>query len=106
MTIKKLNNKQLLELIKTDVEAFNDYREKYPDQKINFERANFERGNLEHANFKKANLERANFEHANLEGVNLERANISGINIDGANLEGVKIILTKEIIEAIKMAIL
>jgi len=47
--MKKLNDKQLLCLVKTDIEAFNDYRKKNPDQKIEFTK-------LEDINFKNLNV--------------------------------------------------
>jgi hypothetical protein len=37
--MKQLNDKKLLELIKTDVKGFNAYREEYPNQEINFKDA-------------------------------------------------------------------
>ena len=113
--MKQLNNKELLELIKTDVEKFNNYRAEYPNQKIDFSGANlqqtyFEWANLAEANIQDADLEMANLEGTNLQGANLQGANLLWANLQGANLQGaclklVKITLTKENIEAIKGAL-
>jgi uncharacterized protein YjbI with pentapeptide repeats len=118
----KLNNKELLELIKTDIKAFNSYKEKYHWQKINFSNANLKGLNLEYANLgdvnlqyadlsyatlknaylKKANLQKSwinntDFENANLKGVNLQvRDSLKSANFSGAKLENATITLTKE----------
>ena len=84
--MKELNNEELLELIKTDVEKFNNYRAEFPNQKIDFENVNFV--------------------CADLRGADFTGANLSESNLSLANLEDAKITLTKENIEAIKWAIL
>jgi len=38
--MKKLNNKELLELLENDTSEFNDYRKKYKDQIIDFSNMN------------------------------------------------------------------
>lgn len=76
--MNKLNNQELLELLKTDVKSFNVYREEYADQEIDFS-------------------------NANLKGVNLQvRNSLKSANFVGAKLENVTITLTKENLEAIK----
>ena len=47
--MKQFNNKELLQLIKTDVKGFDKYRAEYKDQKINFRDANLEGANREGA---------------------------------------------------------
>jgi len=120
--MNELNNKQLLELIKTDVEGFNAYRKEYPNQEIDFSGANLYKANLVDANLEGANLYKANLRwaylydanltganlvDANLTDANLTVANLSGINLtvanfSGAKLENVTITLTKDNLEAIK----
>tara|TARA_R100000458_G_C8043836_1_gene94016 strand:+ start:85 stop:369 length:285 start_codon:yes stop_codon:yes gene_type:complete len=92
--MNKLTDKELLELLKTDVESFNNYRDHFPDQKINFTLFNFEF----------IDLNGANLQGIDLRGANLLLANIENANIDYANLEAVAIILTKENLKAIKAA--
>jgi len=94
--MNQLNNKQLLELIKNDVEGFNAYRSEYTDQEIDFE----------NANLYKANLEGVNLSGAYLKGVNLAGADLRGADLRWADLAGIKLTLKKENIEAIKGAIL
>ena len=54
--MSELNNQELLELLKTDVKAFNDYREYYHNQIIDFYNANLERADLRGADLRGANL--------------------------------------------------
>jgi uncharacterized protein YjbI with pentapeptide repeats len=84
--MKELNNEELLELIKTDVEKFNNYRAEFPNQKIDFENVNFV--------------------CADLRGADFRGADFTGADLSESNLEAAKITLTKENIEAIKWAIL
>ena len=106
--MNQLNNKQLLELIKNDVEGFNAYRSEYTDQEIDFENANLYKANLEGVNLsgaylkgvnlagadlrgadlRGANLTDANFYRADLRGANFYRANLKGANLTGADLRG------------------
>ena len=72
-----LNKIELTDLLKSDVSAFNAYREKYPEQEINFNRANFEGADLrgaylEDADFIGANLYQVNFLDVNLKGAYFE----------------------------------
>jgi|DEB0MinimDraft_10_1074344.scaffolds.fasta_scaffold352824_2 uncharacterized protein YjbI with pentapeptide repeats len=109
--MNKLNNKELLELLKTDVKTFNLYREEYADQEIDFSNANISWANLTGANLCNANLTGAFIFNSNIRLANLHNANILGANLQdsylsGANVEGATITLTRENIEAIKGAIL
>lgn len=63
--MNKLNNKELLELLKKDVKAFNDYREYSPNQEIDFSSADLDQ------------------EWANLKGHIIVGAYIAGINFEG-----------------------
>ena len=60
--MNKLNNKELLKLLKNNVEAFNDYRKRFPNQKIDFSGADCDQ------------------EWADLEGHIIVGANVQGIN--------------------------
>ena len=80
--MNKLNNKELLELIKKNVIYFNRYREKYPNQEINFSNANLE--------------------GVYLDGADLYKADLYDANLERVNLEDVKIILTKDNLKSIR----
>ena len=67
-----MKKESLLELLKSDVVAFNEFRRNNPETEIN----------LSHANLSYANLS-----HANLSGANLRDANLLGANLSGANLD-------------------
>jgi len=77
--MKKLNDKQLLCLVKTDIESFNDYRKKNPDQKIEFTK-------LEDINFKNSSLDGANFSNMNLEGLNFADSYMGKVNLKESNI--------------------
>lgn len=78
MKMNKLNDKELLKLLKTDVQSFNDYRNHFPDQKIDFTRGNLEFIDLNGANLKGVNLQvRNSLKFANFVGANLENAEIT-----------------------------
>jgi len=115
--MEKLNDKELLQLIKTDVKGFNAYREEYPNQKIDFsddnlykayledanlEGANLYKANLRWAYLRRANLVDANRTDANLTGANLVDANLTDANLTVINLSNASITLTKDNLEAIK----
>jgi len=81
--MKILSDKQLLCLVKTDIEAFNDYRKKNYDQKIEFtklEGVNFKNCDLDYANFSNMNLEGLEFTDSNMKNVKLKETNISNCN--------------------------
>jgi hypothetical protein len=81
--MKKLNDKQLLAIVKTDIEAFNAYRKKNPDQKIEFTKlkgVNLKNCDLDYANFSNMNLEGLEFTNSNMENVKLKESNISNCN--------------------------
>tara|TARA_R100000995_G_scaffold9321_1_gene3945 strand:+ start:794 stop:1102 length:309 start_codon:yes stop_codon:yes gene_type:complete len=82
--MKKLTNKYLADLLKNNVKAFNDYREKFPNHKIDFteldEAINFKHSSLNHANLSNMNLEGLNFEDSDMGKVQLKESNISNCN--------------------------
>lgn len=110
-----------LELLKSSLEKWNEWRNKEPDVKIDLSRANisgtylynavfydanlvesdfsgadlrsaqFFGADLRGANFKKANLEYASFTRANLEGANFENANLKEAVLFKANLSSAKL---------------
>ena len=96
--MKILSDKQLLCLVKTDIEAFNDYRKKNYDQKIEFtklEGVNFKNCDLDYANFSNMNLEGLEFTDSNMKNVKLKETNISNCNftrcyLNNSDLRGVK----------------
>jgi uncharacterized protein YjbI with pentapeptide repeats len=97
--MKKLTNKDLANLLKNNVKLFNDYREKYPNQKIDFTKLdnfiNFKNSNLDDANLTNMNLEGLNFADSNMIKVKLKESNISNCNftrcyLNKSDLRGVK----------------
>jgi len=115
--MKNLDKVELTELLRSDVSAFNAYREKYPKQEINFYNAdlrgadlldaNLRGADLRNADLKQAILLDANLRGADLRGADLYHANLINANIKGANfneadIRDVYIKLTKKTIEAIK----
>lgn len=96
--MKKMNDDQLLELLKTSVNGFNEYRQEYPDQKIDFsyrnlKGVNFFRASLHKVNFRGSNLKRAylvwaNFYKADFQDACLRGAELGGVNLQHTNFEG------------------
>ena len=92
------NTSLLLNLLVTDVQAFNAYREKFPYQEINL--SNF---HMKEVNLSYANLSYANLSYANLIGAELDIANIGHANFKDTRLYNARITLTRENLEAIKL---
>ena len=88
--MKKLTNKDLANLLKNDVKSFNAYREKYPNQKIDFTKLddsiNFKHSSLNHANLSNINIEGLNFEDSDMGKVQLIQSNINNCNFSRCNL--------------------
>ena len=61
-----MNNKQLLELLKTDVEKFNQYRKEYPKQRIDLFGVDLRGVDLIGADLRGVDLTRANLDGANM----------------------------------------
>jgi hypothetical protein len=97
-----------LEILKSGVTAWNEWREKNPKAEIDLQKASLEGVNLKgadlrRANFKEANLSKADIRGTNLAGAefiqanltktrlgaaNLTDANLWGANLTGADLQG------------------
>ena len=81
----KLHPKEQLELLTTDVEAWNEWYASV-DEGANLRGANLRRVNLRGANLEGANLKGASLYKADLKGADLYEANLWGANLKGANL--------------------
>lgn len=97
--MKKLTNKDLADLLKNNVNAFNDYRDSFPNQKIDFTKLddsiNFKHSSLDDANLSNMNLEGLNFEDSYMGKVKLKESNISNCDftrciLNNSDLRGVK----------------
>lgn len=90
-------NQDQLKLLKQGVQAWNAWRQEYPEENIDLQDANLERAYLGGANLQYADLQSAylwnaglwdaNLESANLKGADLWDANLPGANLSGANLQ-------------------
>lgn len=97
--MRKATNLDLANLLKNDVKGFNAYREKFPDQKIDFtkldEAINFKNSSLDDANLSNMNLAGLNFTDSNMSKVQLKESNISNCNftrcdLNNSDLRGVQ----------------
>ena len=75
---------ELVELLRTDIQAFNAYRQELFEQKIYI--LDLSHVDLEHVNLRGANLSNANLNGANLNGADLNDTNLSSANLFNANL--------------------
>ena len=82
----QLTTRNLLKLLKNDVEAFNQYRENNPGQSIDFYRAG-----LWDAKLQDANLRGAILRDANLQGAYLWRASLRYADLRDASLRDAKL---------------
>ncbi len=87
----RMANTEQLEVLKSGVEAWNRWREKNPDVKIDLRNADLENAKLKAANLGGANLSGANLSAANLERADLREANLSGGNLRKAYLYGARL---------------
>ena len=78
--MEKMSNDQLLELIKTDVKKFNEYRKENPEQEIDFS----------HVDLRGANLFGADLRGVDLIGADVRGANLTWADMDGANMAFMK----------------
>ena len=76
-----MNKEELIQLLKTDVAAFNAYRRETEFAPID----------LTDADLTDADLTRADLRGADLRGANLRGANLRGANLTGANLTDAKL---------------
>ena len=79
-------NQEQLEIIKKSVEAWNAWRDVYPDVKIDLLGADLNSANLGKANLCKAELGKAKLRGADLIRVDLIEANLRAADLRGANL--------------------
>ena len=79
-------NPEHLQILKQDVEAWNQWRDQHRDIRPDLTAADLVRADLGEANLRGANLDGANLINANLDGANLRRANLRGANLGWANL--------------------
>tara|TARA_R100000406_G_scaffold61303_2_gene42631 strand:+ start:2726 stop:3388 length:663 start_codon:yes stop_codon:yes gene_type:complete len=96
-SVKKLNNQELLELLKKDVNAFNDYRENYPNQIIDFCNANLSENNLAGSNISNCNFTRCYLSNSDLRNVKAkgacfkyaeaEHCDFRGSDVESANFD-------------------
>lgn len=81
-----MTNTEWQEMLRTDVQKFNTYRENNPDTPPDLENADLSQSNLVGADLRKANLRHANLEGADLRRARLQQADLSGADLRGANL--------------------
>lgn len=90
-----MNDNELLELLKRDVDKFNQYRKDNPEQKIDFRGADLEDTNLKKADLKEVDLRDANLKFADLRDANLQSADARGANFSWSCLARTNIELMK-----------
>ena len=88
-----MNKEKLIQLLKTDVAAFNMYRRQTEFAPIDLTDANLTDADLTDADLTRADLTGANLTdadltRANLTGANLTRANLTRADLTGADLTG------------------
>ena len=76
-----MNKEDLIQLLKTDVAAFNAYQHETEFAPIDLTHAD-----LTHADLRGADLRGANLRGADLRGANLRGANLTGANLDFSSL--------------------
>ena len=81
-------NIEQLELLKSDVVAFNEFRRNNPETEINLSGADLSYANLSDADLRGADLSGADLSGADLSDANLSGANLSDANLSYANLSG------------------
>ncbi len=79
-------NEKHLEILRSGVEKWNEWRKKNQEDHANLRGANLSGANLSGANLPDADLSNADLSHANLYNAFLSRANISGANLCNAAL--------------------
>lgn len=85
-------NKKQLNLIKTDLDAWNNWRNAKPKAKVNLFGAKLIRAALAHINLSRADLTEANFTDSNLEYAEFNSAVLSDANLSKTNLWHTKFI--------------
>jgi len=77
-----MTKQEWIELLKTDVDKFNETRE----EMIDLSYANLSHADLSYADLRNANLSYADLSYADLRGANLKDANLKDANLKDANL--------------------
>lgn len=85
-------NKDHLDLLKRDVDAWNSWRQANPKIKPDLSGADLSRADLTLANLSGACLNEANLVMANLRGADLRHADLTQANLVGARLLGVDLV--------------
>ena len=83
-----MNKEDLIQLLKTDVAAFNAYQHETEFAPIDLTHADLTHADLRGADLRGANLRVADLRGADLRGANLRGADLRGANLRGANLTG------------------
>lgn len=81
-----MTREELVQLLKTDVKAFNAYREANPDLRPDLEATDLRGLNLSGSDLRKSNLSGANLEGADLRKARLQQANLTNVNLRNADL--------------------
>jgi hypothetical protein len=81
-------NQDHFNLLKSGVEAFNEFRQNNPETVIDLSDANLRHANLSGADLSRADLSGADLSDANLSGAALRGADLRGAALIGANLRG------------------
>jgi hypothetical protein len=76
-----------LNILKSGVENWNNWRNDFPDILPNLRKAKLQGMNLQNANFNDTNLRRTNLSNANLTGATFRRADLRRADLSGANLQ-------------------
>ena len=88
-----MNKQEMIDLLTTDVSAWNEWRDENPDAAIDLPGADLFGANLRRANLRRADLRGAILSGANLSGADLFGAILSGANLFGAKTDGTAALL-------------
>jgi hypothetical protein len=88
-------NEEQLELLKSGVETWNQWREENPDVEIDLSKADLNGADLHEANLSKAILREANLRETTLYGVNFNETDLSGADLSNATLINTNFVGTK-----------
>ncbi len=91
--VNGMADQQQLDLLRQGVEAWNAWREQYPETYPDFRGANLSEASLGGVNLEGADLSEANFVKADLSGATLSKVTLNeailyGVNLRGADLRG------------------
>jgi len=82
-----MNKSQMIELLKTDVPAWNQWREENPEAVTDLSGADFFRADLRRANFSNVNLTEADFTEAILRRADFSNATITDADFERSSLK-------------------